>query len=84
MQITLIPGSFSVSCRNRDGAGLFPGHVLVSRDQSGEVREPYQRKEVLAVQPATAVADLPARSAPGLVQLRPVTHVAVRQSAGGS
>ncbi len=73
----------SVSHRNRDGAGLFPGHVLVSRDQSGEVCEPYQRKEVPAVQPAAALADLPSRSAPGLVQLRPVTHVAVWQSTGG-
>lgn len=72
----------SAASRDRDGASLLPGHVVLPRDQGGEVCHPQQREALPAVQPAAAVQGLPSRTEAGLVQLRPSSHVALRLPVG--
>lgn len=59
----------SAASRDRDGASLLPGHVVLPRDQGGEVCDPQQREALPAVQPAAAFQGLPSRTEAGLVQL---------------
>lgn len=76
--------SHSVPDRDRDRTGLLSGHVILPRDQSREIRQQDQGQEVPAVQPTAAVPHLSQGPTPGLLQLRPFTHVAVWQPAGGA
>lgn len=59
----------AAASRDRDGAGLLQGHVVLPRDEGGEVCHPQQREAFPAVQPAAAVQSLPSRTEAGLVQL---------------
>lgn len=72
----------AAASRDWDGASLLQGHVVLPRDEGGEVCDPQQREAVPAVQPAAAFQSLPSRTEAGLVQLRPSSHVALRLPAG--
>lgn len=68
--------------RDRDGARLLPGHVLLPGDEGREVCNPRPREALPAVQPPATVQSLPPRTEAGLVQLRPAARVALRLPAG--
>lgn len=59
----------AAASRDRDGASLLQGHVVLPRDEGGEVCHPQQRETLPAVQPAAAFQSLPSRTEAGLVQL---------------
>lgn len=61
--------SLSASFRDWHGAGLFPGHVILPRDQGREVRQQDQGEKVPAVQSTAAVQDLPQRPETRLLKL---------------
>lgn len=74
----------SASGRDWHWAGLFPGHVIVPRDEGREVRQQDQGKEVPAVQSTAAIQDLPPRAETRLFKLRPSAHVALWIPAGSA
>lgn len=59
----------AAASRDWDGASLLQGHVVLPRDEGGEVCDPQQRETFPAVQPAAAFQSLSPRTEAGLLQL---------------